>query len=85
MPLIYNTFINDESKLNAKIDAHVADLIEITAAEGTPMTREQILQNYEKNKGKDYLRNYYAMPLVVYDYLADNNNVDFTLREIESK
>ena len=49
------------------------------------MTREQSWQNYEKNKGKDYLRNYYAMPLVVYDYLADNNNVDFTLREIESK
>lgn len=85
LPLIYNTFINDESKLNAKIDAHVADLIEITAAEGTPMTRDEILKNYETNAGKDYLRNYYAMPLVVYDYLADNNNVDFTLREIESK
>lgn len=85
LPIIYNSFINDESKLNAKIDAHIADLIEITTAEGNPMTRDQILKNYETNAGKDYLRNYYAMPLVVYDYLAENNNVDFTLREIESK
>lgn len=84
LPAIYNTFINDESKLNAKIDAHIADLIALTTAEGEPMTREEILKNYETNAGKDYLRNYYAMPLVVYEFLADNNTVDFTVREIEN-
>ena len=77
LPAIYNTFINDESKLEAKINAHVADLVEIQAAAGQPMTREEILQNYAANAGEDYLRNYYAMPLVVYEFLAENNIVDF--------
>ena len=44
------------------------------------MTRDEILKNYETNAGKDYLRNYYAMPLVVYDFLAANNEVDFSMK-----
>lgn len=84
LPGIYNTFINDVKKLDAKIDAYIEDIIELTTAEGDPMTREEILENFKSNYGADYqeaLRREYAMPLVVYDYLAENNTVDWDMRE----
>lgn len=84
LPGIYNTFINDVTKLDAEIDAYIEDVIELTAAEGDPMTREEILENFKTNYGADYqeaLRREYAMPRVVYEYLAENNTVDWDMRE----
>ena len=83
VPAVYNAFINDGAKLDAKIEKYIAETLEYQEAVGEAMTRKQLLAAFEQNYGTDYmtlLRNYYAMPLVVFDFLAENNTVDWNLK-----
>lgn len=83
VPAIYNALINDGAKLDAEVEKYIKDTLEYQEAIGEAMTRQQLLVAFEENYGKDYmnvLRNYYAMPLVVFDFLAENNTVDWNLK-----
>lgn len=83
IPGIYHTFINDQAKLDAKIEAYGEEILEYQEAVGQPITRDQLFASWVEQYGENYqdvLRQTYAMALVVFDFLAENNTVDFSLK-----
>ena len=78
---IYNSYINDEAKLTARVNEMIDEAIEVNtttdeSGKTTAPTREEVLDYY----GMATLR-YWALTEAVQDYLVEKNTVDFTLTE----
>jgi len=85
LPAIYNTFINDVTKLDAAIEEYLAEEIALAAAAGQPVTRQEILDGFKENYGDDYwtLLRQDMINTVVCDYLVENNTIDWEMRSPE--
>lgn len=74
---IYNAFINDQSKIDAEIDAFLTEYIKaVKIAQGDVISKDDAKAYFAQQGGVNYLRDNAIYELVV-DFLAENNTIDW--------
>lgn len=73
---IYKAFINDKTKLDAKYEELIAEIIEVNTEGDQAPTRKEVIEHFEKTYGKYYITDQATVELVN-EYLAEKNTIDW--------
>ena len=81
----YTAIARVYDKLNAEIDAFLADYVErVKVSMGQTKSKEEVKTEIAQNKGANYLRDSAIYELVI-DFLAENNTIDWDAAKAPEK